>query len=303
MPKNASRGQRSSPGVRLTRWVGALVLAAALLADAAIAAPMPRAIFTDPPHDTRFPASMAVLHIPSHGERINGLAYIPSGAGPHPIVVLCHGLPGNEKNLDLAQAIRRAGWVAVTFNYRGSWGSPGRFSFMGNVEDAQAVLAYLRDAKQAASLRADPRRVVIVGHSMGGWVAAEVGARDSALRGVALISAWDPSRPMTHEKTVAMMADDMETLAGVTAESMAADLESHRRAMALSDTAAGLSSRPLLVMSADDGLAPRTDALIASVRAHGSRQITSVHEATDHAWSDRRIELESDLIGWLQSLL
>ncbi|MDO8912512.1 MAG: hypothetical protein Q8N10_08825 [Phenylobacterium sp.] len=32
---------------------------------------------------------------------------------------------GNEKNLDLAQAVRRAGWNAVTFNYRGSWGSPG----------------------------------------------------------------------------------------------------------------------------------------------------------------------------------
>ncbi|MFD3266336.1 hypothetical protein [Phenylobacterium ferrooxidans] len=32
---------------------------------------------------------------------------------------------GNEKNLDLAQAVRRAGWNAAAFNYRGSWGSPG----------------------------------------------------------------------------------------------------------------------------------------------------------------------------------
>ena len=49
----------------------------------------------------------------------------PAGAGRRPTVVLLHGLPGNEKNLDLAQAIRRAGWNVVTFNYRGSWGSPG----------------------------------------------------------------------------------------------------------------------------------------------------------------------------------
>jgi hypothetical protein len=37
-----------------------------------------------------------------------------------------HGLPGNEEFLDLAQAVRRAGWNTVTFNYRGPWGSPGK---------------------------------------------------------------------------------------------------------------------------------------------------------------------------------
>ena len=63
---------------------------------------------------------MVVLHIPSHGVLINGVVYTPAGAGPHPTIVICHGLPGNEKNLDLAQAVRRAGWNAVTFNYRGS---------------------------------------------------------------------------------------------------------------------------------------------------------------------------------------
>jgi predicted alpha/beta-fold hydrolase len=60
-----------------------------------------------------------VLHVPSHGVAINGLACLPAGAGPHPVFILLHGLPGNEKNLDLAQAVRRAGWIAVTFNYRG----------------------------------------------------------------------------------------------------------------------------------------------------------------------------------------
>jgi predicted alpha/beta-fold hydrolase len=64
---------------------------------------------------------MEVLHIPSGGVEINGVAYVAAGAGPHPVLVLFHGLPGNEKNLDLAQAVRRAGWTVVTLNYRGSW--------------------------------------------------------------------------------------------------------------------------------------------------------------------------------------
>ncbi|MGC1423053.1 MAG: alpha/beta hydrolase, partial [Terracidiphilus sp.] len=131
---------------------------------------VPSAIYTDPPMDPSHPAEMVVLHIPSHGVLINGLAYTPSGAGLHPTIVICHGLPGNEKNLDLAQAVRRAGWNAVTFNYRGSWGSPGSYSFAQNLEDADAVLAYLRVPKNAAQLQIDTKRIVLAGHSMGGWV-------------------------------------------------------------------------------------------------------------------------------------
>jgi acetyl esterase/lipase len=108
-----------------------------------------------------------VLHIPSHGVLINGLIYQPSGAGPHPTLVICHGLPGNEKNLDLAQAARRAGWNAVAFNYRGSWGSPGVYRFAQNLEDADAVLAYLRDPANSARLGIDTKRIAIAGHSMG----------------------------------------------------------------------------------------------------------------------------------------
>src|SRR5580704_11889917 len=143
----------------------------------------PASIYTDPPADAAHPAKMTVLHIPTHGVLINGLVYQPSGAGPHPTIVICHGLPGNEKNLDLAQALRRAGWNAVTFNYRGSWGSPGKFRFTQNLEDANAVLAYLRDPANATKLGIDPRRIVLVGHSMGGWVVSLTAARDHALLG------------------------------------------------------------------------------------------------------------------------
>jgi pimeloyl-ACP methyl ester carboxylesterase len=180
------------------------------------------AIYTDPPHDSAHPARMEVLHIPSGGVSINGIAYTPAGPGPHPVLVLMHGLPGNEKNLDLAQAVRRAGWTVVTFNYRGSWGSPGRFSFAGNLDDAKAVLAYLRDPANAAKLGIDTKRIVVGGHSMGGWVAAMTAEHDPALAGTILISAANMGRTgPTREQRIATMADNMETLAGVTAESMA----------------------------------------------------------------------------------
>jgi uncharacterized protein len=279
-------------------------IAASLCVPLAWAANIPPEISTDPIPDKQFPASSMVLHIPTHGVAINGLAYLPSWAGLHPVFILLHGLPGNEKNLDLAQAVRRAGWIAVTFNYRGSWGSPGTFSFEGNLADTEAVLAYLRDPKIAASLHLDPHRMVLGGHSMGGAITTAIAARDHDLRGAVLISAWDVTRAAARprEKLVALMADDMESLAGVSAESMASDLEAHASDFSFKALADGLIDTPLLVLTSNDDNVDGDHALVVSIRSKGGHRVTETHVATNHIWSDRRIELEADVINWLKEL-
>ena len=90
---------------------------------------LPAAITTDPPRDKDFPAAMEAPDIISHNTRLNAVFYLASGEGPHPVVLLLHGFPGNEQNMDLAYAIRRAGWNVLVPHYRGSWGSAGNFSF------------------------------------------------------------------------------------------------------------------------------------------------------------------------------
>jgi pimeloyl-ACP methyl ester carboxylesterase len=265
---------------------------------------VPAGIYSDPPADAAHPASMTVLHIPSHGVLINGLVYSPAGAGLHPTLVICHGLPGNEKNLDLAQAVRRAGWNAVTFNYRGSWGSPGAFRFAQTLQDADAVLAYLRDPANAAKLGVDPKRIAMAGHSMGGWVTAHTAAHDHALMGAILISmadmGLDGGKPPA--KLVADMADDMETLADVTAQSMADELRTHSKEFLLEGTAAGLAQIPVLALTANDHLAADADRLVGAIKAKGGAKVTTIHMDTDHAWSDHRIALESAVITWLTGL-
>ncbi|MBV8687446.1 MAG: alpha/beta hydrolase [Alphaproteobacteria bacterium] len=261
------------------------------------------AVYTDPPHDKAHPAGMEVLHIPSGGVSLNGVAYTAAGPGPHPVLVLMHGLPGNEKNLDLAQAVRRAGWTVVTFNYRGSWGSPGRFSFAGNLADARAVLAFLRDPAEAAKLGIDPKRLVVAGHSMGGWVAAMTAERDPSLAGAILISAANMGgRTGPRAETVALMADNMESLAGVTAQGMADEVIAHAAAFDWTAAAARLAGKPLLVLTSDDGLAPEAGALAARVKAEPGARVAVVHAATDHGWSGTRIRLEHEVISWLRTL-
>jgi pimeloyl-ACP methyl ester carboxylesterase len=247
---------------------------------------------------------MEVLHIPSGGVEINAVAYLASGPGPHPTLVLCHGWPGNEKNLDLAQAVRRAGWNVVTFNYRGSWGSPGSFRFAQNPEDARAVLAYLRQTANATKLGVDPAHLAIMGHSMGGWVTAMVAGKDQGLIGAGLISAANMGvmRGLDRDGIVKLAAENSETLAGTSPEMMADELIANRTTFDFDRMVPGLARMPLLVLSSDDGLAPQTDSLIAAVRAHGSKQVTAYHAATDHSWSDRRIALQARVIRWLGTL-
>ncbi len=289
---------------RFIRLLSFIILAALCIAPTAPAQSVPEVIFTDPPADAAHPAKMTVLHIPSHGLLINGIAYQPAGAGLHPTLVICHGLPGNEKNLDLAQAVRRAGWNAVTFNYRGSWGSPGVYRFTQNLEDADAVLAYLRDPATAARLGIDIQRIAIAGHSMGGWVVAHTAAHDHALIGAILISAGDMGHlgEEPQDRLVADMADNMEGLAGVTAQSMADENRANAKAFRMENAAAGLTQTPLLVLTSDDGLAPDSDVLVHAIEAKGGHKITIIHFATDHSWSDHRIALESAILTWLAGL-
>jgi pimeloyl-ACP methyl ester carboxylesterase len=286
-----------------TRAFAALASVFIVVALPARAQQVPAAIFTDPPHDAQHPARMEVLHIPSGGVNINGVAYLAAGPGPHPTFILLHGLPGNEKNLDLAQAVRRAGWNAITFNYRGSWGSPGSFSFLHNIGDAAAVLTFLHDSANVKSLGIDTTRLVIGGHSMGGWVTVHTAANQRGLRGAVLISAADMTsaadRPL--DRVVAMMASDMESLAGTSPQQMAEEVRS-LGGMRFSDAYGALARLPMLVVTSNDGLAPSNDSLVAAVRSRGNTHVTTVHFATDHSYSDKRIALESAVIRWLQGV-
>src|SRR4051794_30747956 len=154
----------------------------------------PAAIYVDPPLDARPYASTLAVEIPSHGSIMNGLVYLPAGAGPFPLVVLLHGLPGNEQNMDLAQALRRAGWAVMTFDYRGNFGSQGQFSIDHVVEDVRSAVAYSAAPATARSWRIDPRRIVVIGHSMGGLAAALSAGSQPKREATILLAPWDPSR-------------------------------------------------------------------------------------------------------------
>jgi len=277
----------------------------ALAASAPVQAQdVPAAIYQDPPADPAHKASMEVVHIPTHGVAINGVLYRAAGPGLHPTVVLYHGLPGNEQNLDLAQAIRRDGWNVLTLHYRGSWGSPGDYSFHHVFEDAQAGLDFVRDPAIAAKYGIDTHKLVVAGHSLGGMAASVVGDHNPDLAGVAMISAANFAfigKGATQANLATFMAENRESLTE-TADQMAAEAIAGAKDWDFVKYAPNLAKHPLLLVTSDDGLRGASDALAKADRAIGGAPVTEVHLTTDHSYSDHRIALESAVIRWLDGL-
>ena len=213
------------------RWP--LLLMALLSARALADTPAFDPVAADPAPDAEHPAAFSELTLPSHGAELYGVYYRAAGAVAHPTVLMLHGFPGYEQNEDLAQALRRGGYNVLIFHYRGAWGSHGTYSFTHCIEDVEAVLAYLRMPAHAASLGVDPRRLVLVGHSVGGHLAGIVAARDPRVLGVALVSAANRrvamARPGWDEQIRAHFQAEVGPLHGADGAALSRELRTHAR--------------------------------------------------------------------------
>lgn len=265
-----------------------------------------------PDFDAVWPPSYAGITIPSGGERLNGVAYIAQGQGPHPVAVFLHGLPGHERNLDLAQAARRAGWTTLAFSYRGAWGSSGTFSFAHVLEDVRAALDWLRTAEARDRIRADGARVALVGLSMGAWAALMTAVETPALLGAAALAPWNLGaharmaadldvRPAAINFLAALIAP----LHSLSPEALNDEAVAHADAWDYTRHAAVLRERALLLIAGEDDDEAPPDLHYAPLAA-ALRGAPGVHSgmiaSADHAFSARRIELAREVTGWLNTL-
>jgi pimeloyl-ACP methyl ester carboxylesterase len=271
------------------------------------------AITTDPARNATAPASIVQLSVPSHGEHLLGVFYLAAGVGPHPTAIVMHGFPGYEQNLDIAQTLRRAGWNVMAVHYRGSWGVKGTFSFAHVLEDADAEVDFLLDPATQAKYHIDPTKIVLVGHSMGGFAVASATAHNPRVAAVVMISAWNISAPFAslpaseEDAAVAKFVkgqtkNDLAPLAGCTAESLGHEVFQRRVELNFLSFTRALSSRPVTIITSDDGLAAENDKLQAALEKAGDKQAKSLHMSTDHSYSDHRIALEEAIVAALEPI-
>ena len=159
----------------------------------------------------KFQAGLDGVTFQSRGCKLLGGFYRAGGTGPRPTAVLLHGLPGVEKNLDIAYHLRDSGWNCLYFHYRGSWGSEGVYSLDGLWDDLLAAADWLQRQPSV-----DVDRLALVGHSLGGYLALTAGASEARFRVIAALC------PLVSPE-IAPLSTDMSTefagmLHGITGE-------------------------------------------------------------------------------------
>ncbi len=267
--------------------------------------------------DAKPPASMQQMILPSHGSNLLGVFYLAAGPGPHPTAVLLHGFPGFEQNLDLAQALRAEGWNVLAMHYRGSWGVKGDFSFLHAAEDADTQVRFLLDSANAQKYRVDPRRIVVIGHSMGGYMAASATAHNPQVAAAILISAWNigadyetrrhiaPKAPATLEAEAKELESDnnLVPLSGTSGMALAREIRDHESELNFNNLARSIAPRPVLVITSNDGLAPIDHAFVETLQKAGDARVVERHWNTDHAYSGERSELATAILDWTRENL
>ena len=271
-----------------------------------IAQPTPSAVIADGPTDKKFPPGLVGITVPSHAVEMDATLYLAGGANSHGTVLLLHGLPGYETNGDLAQSIRRAGWNVLLFHYRGTWGTAGAFSQSAAIEDTAEAVRFLRNPASIAKYHIDPRLLVVIGHSFGGFVAAYEGSHDPDIKAIAMISAVNLGKinadPKARETRLKRWDTQLHPVPGVSATELFAEAERHAKDWDFIQWADAMHTRPVLLIEADDQNHADMEALASALRQKAAVALQETAVATDHSFSDHRIELQSIVIKWLETL-
>jgi len=240
---------------------------------------------------------------------------------PKGTAVLLHGFPGQRLGMEgwegqraLVASLVNAGYDVVRFNYVGSWGNAGQFSWFGGIEDTQAVLRALR-TREAHNLGVDGSRIVLVGHSYGGWVALMTASRDSSIRCIATMASANmglTGRLMRddqhfHARRLAIYEEVLSTreppIRAVSARALADDLIAHAAAWDLVGHVDQLRSKQLFFVSAEnDSVVPRgvfVQPLLDGLLKSGAAIDSATIEGADHDFDQHGAHVNDAIRKWI----
>ena len=251
--------------------------------------------------DEESPAGFVELKIPSSGSLMQGFLLRANGKQKHPTLILLHGYPGNERNLDLAQVVRGRGWNVLYFDYRGSWGSQGKFGFENAVEDVVNVVDFCE--KNQDRLQIDPSNIVLFGHSMGGWVMLKAIQKLPTVKKGFALSTWniysDFRNVKTRDQLRAMVNDPKappaEIVLNAPPEEIFGPVIAKPAFYDLANDAKALAEKQIVMLDEHAENKPIADAMKGSNKAFFDYQIWK----TDHGFTNKRVSLMNSVLSFL----
>ena len=127
-----------------------------------------------------------------------GTLVLPKGAGPFPVVLLVAGSGPNDRDesigpnkpfRDLAEGLAAAGIASLRYDKRTYVYGPMMADKNITVDDEVTDDALAAARLLAAQPQIDPRRIFVLGHSLGALMAPRIGQRDTQLAGIILMAA------------------------------------------------------------------------------------------------------------------
>jgi pimeloyl-ACP methyl ester carboxylesterase len=250
--------------------------------------------------DPAAPAGFAELTIPSAGSLLQSFMYKPNGKQKHPTLIMLHGYPGNEKNLDLAQVVRAHGWNVIYFDYRGSWGSQGEFSFKHCVEDVVNLVTYCKQNQD--QLNIDTSNIVLFGHSMGGWICLQALKQLPGIKKGFALSTWDIygefNGVKTRQEMIAKVKADGSEPSFVLNKSLEDIFEpvlKEPTAFDLKNNAEAFAHKQIIMLDEHHGNA----AIANTIKTLNTNYFDYEVWQTDHPFTNKRISLMKKLLAFL----
>ena len=259
-------------------------------------------ILNDLKWDMTSPASSTELFIPSGNSQIAGLIYNANGLQKHPTLLLLHGYPGNERNLDIAQVVRSRGWNVIYFDYRGSWGSQGKFSFKNCVEDVVNVVAFCN--KYQDSLKIDTSNIVLFGHSMGGWVCLKALQELPTIKKGFALSTWNIGndyKNVSTEKEMLRLANDPNTggkyfVLNASLEDLYTPVLQDKNYFNLLNDTKSLSDKKIIMIDEHEKNSQLAEKIKESNKSYFDYSVWQ----TDHSFTNKRVSLINKVLAFLE---
>lgn len=250
--------------------------------------------------DEASPAGSTELFIPSANAQLAGFIYRANGLQKHPTLLLLHGYPGNERNLDLAQIVRAHGWNVIYFDYRGSWGSEGKFSFKNCVDDVVNVVAFCK--KYQDSLKIDTSNIVLFGHSMGGWVCLKALQQLPAIKKGFALSTWNIGNDYKHvltEKEMLHMANDAGGkyfVLNTSLKDLFTPVIQNKTYFDLIDDGKSLADKQIVMLDEHRNNEQLADAIKSTNKSYFTYEVWQ----TDHPFTNKRVSLINKVLEFLK---
>ncbi len=227
-----------------------------------------------------------------------GTLYMAQGEDPKPTAIILHGVPGIEKNYDIALFLRDKGWNSLIFHYRGCWGSDGVYDFEHIPLDVKAAIDHLSSG--AYPMVDVSRGFTLIGHSMGGWAAVLTAADDQRVKEVVVYGAVCDPRDFTWTTTI-VAAEYTPWLPGYSAEAFISDWQALDETFTPTEQVHRISPRPLLIIHGNnDTVVPPFQADALHRNADDDHTTLLTHPEAEHSFEWQRGWLLSTVWAWLQ---